>query len=353
LSRNVNLRRIQVWALSIVVLSLVIVLCKLSWGAVGPSKIGMMVRLVNTDPATVTREFDLMAAMHVTWVRADFDWSAIEVNRGEFNWAYSDGVVKEASARRMTVLPILSHTPVWARPAGTNSSTPPGHVSDFADFARAAAARYAPLGLHTWEIWNEPNISDFWQPAPDANRYGELFRAAAATVRAVDPIATLLIGGLTRGSDTADGSRISQTKYVEQLYANGAAQLATAIAVHPYSFPSLPIGANAGVVGGIDDVPALHQVMERHGDGGKMVWITEFGAPTGTDSDAVSDIDQAIAIMQARKLVQKWRWAGPLIYFELRDRGTNLAVDEENFGVVRTDLSLKPAGKALIAQHIT
>lgn len=307
----------------------------------------MMVRL-NGNPATVAREFGLMTAMHVTWIRADFDWSAIEVNRGQFDWSYPDAVVKEASARRMSVLPVLSHTPVWARPAGTTSSAPPEHPADFADFARAAAVRYGPLGVHTWEIWNEPNINDFWQPAPDAGKYGELFRATADTVHPIDPNATLLIGGLTRGTDTANGSRISQITFVERLYGNGAAQVADGIAVHPYSFPSLPAQANAAVVGGLDDVPALHRVMARHGEGRKKVWITEFGAPTGTASDAVSDGDQVRTILLAHKLVQKWDWAGPLIYFELRDRGTNPAIDEENFGVVRTDLSLKPAGKALI-----
>lgn len=344
-----NVRTIRLLALSILVLGLVVVIPELPWRAAVPPKIGMMVRILNADSATVTREFDLMAAMHVTWVRADFDWSAIETSRGEFDWAYPDAIVIEAAARRMNVLPILSHTPDWARPSGTSNSTPPSHVADFADFARAVAARYAPLGLHTWEIWNEPNISYFWQPAPDANKYGELFRATAAKVRAVDPMATLLIGGLTSGTDTANGSRVSQTSYVEQLYRNGAAQVADAIAVHPYSYPWPHAKV---VVGGLDDLPRLHVVMQRHGDGGKKVWITEFGTPTGSASDAVSDNDQAVTLMRARKIVEKWSWAGPLIYFELRDRGTNPAVDEENFGVVRRDLSLKPAAKALIAERI-
>jgi polysaccharide biosynthesis protein PslG len=337
------------WALSAVFLGLVLVLGELSFGAVGPSRIGMMLQLHGTDPATVAREFDLLAEMHVTWVRASFDWPTIEGNRGEFDWAYPDEVVKQASARRMSVLPILSHTPAWARPAGTTTTSPPDHVSDFAAFAGATAARYAPSGVHTWEIWNEPNINSFWQPAPNANAYGELFRATATSIRVADPNATLLIGGLTSGPDAADGSRIAQRTYVEQLYNNGTAQLADAIAVHPYSFqwPHAVV-----VVGGLDDVPALHKLMERHGDGGKKVWITEFGAPTGTAADAVSDIEQAMTILHALKLVQKWVWAGPLIYFELRDAGTNPAVDEDNFGVVRRDLSLKIAGKALIAQHI-
>lgn len=346
--RDVNVHTLVMLAFSLIVLSLVPGLCT-SCGTSRPGPIGMMVRLYGADAASVAREFDLLTAMHVTWVRVDFEWPTIEGNHGKFDWAYTDAVVKEASARRLNVLGILSHTPAWARPASTTTSNPPDHVSDFAEFARATVARYSPLGVHTWEIWNEPNVSAFWQPAPDANRYGELFRAAATTMRAVDPVATLLIGGLTSGGDLADGSRISQAKYVEQLYGNGTAQAADAIAVHPYSFAWPHAHA---VIGGLDDVPALHQIMERHGDGGKNVWITEFGVPTGTASDAVSDKDQAATIMHARKLVQKWSWTGPLIYYELRDGGTNPAIDEENFGVVRKDLSLKPAGEALIQQQI-
>jgi hypothetical protein len=98
-------------------------------------------------------------------------------------------------------------------------------------------------------------------------------------------------------------------------------------------------------------VPALYQLMQRHGDGAKQVWITEFGAPTGTAAVAVSDQDQANTIMQARKLVKNWPWAGPLIIYELRDGGTDPAVNGENFGMVRRDFSLKPAGTALVEQH--
>jgi hypothetical protein len=348
LNRHEPLHRIQVWALSIVVLSVVLVVSVMSWGAVGPSKIGMMVQLHGTDSATVGREFDIMAKMHVTWIRASFDWPTVETNRGQLNWAYTDEVVREASARGMSVVGILSHTPAWARPPGTTSAHPPDDPAEFADFARTVAARYGPLGVHTWEIWNEPNIYSFWPPAPDANKYGELFRAAAAAIRPVDPSATLLIGGLTSGADAPDGSRISQTTFLEQLYRNGTAQAADAVAVHPYSFlwPHAVV-----VVGGLEQLPALHQVMEQHGDGRKKLWITEFGAPTGTAPDAVSDRSQAITIMSARSLIQKWTWVGPLIYFELRDSGTDPAVVDDNFGVVRRDLSLKPAGEALLAQQ--
>ncbi|BBY63359.1 cellulase family glycosylhydrolase [Mycolicibacterium helvum] len=344
--------RIRLWALPFAVFGLVIALYSggtvPSWGKSQPSKIGMMVRLLDADPAAVSRVFDLMVKMHVSWVRADFFWPLIEPERGEFNWTYSDEIVKQASARGMNVVAILSHTPEWARGAGTTSDHPPDLMSDFANFARVTAARYAPMGVHTWEVWNEPNSDFFWAPAPDANQYGKLFRATAAAIRGVDPKATLLTGGLTTGDDEADGSTISQMTFVNQLYANGTAQLADAIAVHPYTFPSLPSDTDAEVTGGINELPALHRLMEQHGDGAKKVWITEFGAPTGTATAAVSDNDQANTILHARDLVDQWPWAGPLIYYELRDGGTNPADEGENFGMVRRDFSLKPAGQALI-----
>ena len=308
----------------------------------------MSVRLLGADPTTFSRVFDLMSEMNVTWVRADFDWSAIEGVRGRFDWAYTDHVVNEASARGMKVLAVLDYTPGWARPAGTTSHTPPNDVNLYAEFARAAVQRYAGRGVGAWEIWNEPNISDFWEPAPDADRYGDLFRAGAAAIRSTDPNASVITGGLTRGTDKSDGTRISQTTFLAQLYDNGTAQMADAIGIHPYSFPWLPSQSDPSLVGGFDDLPALHRLMTRRGDDDKQIWITEFGAPTGTDAGAVSDDDQATAIAQARKRVQSWSWAGPLIYFELRDGGTNPAAAEQNFGVALRDLRLKPSGEELL-----
>lgn len=339
-------RRILVWLF--LPLALMGIIAALPFKTPRPAELGMCIDISNADEATVRREFDLMAAMKVTWIRADFDWSWIEFHRGRFNWEYPDRVVREASARGMKVVALLDYTPQWARQPGTTSHVPPEQVSDYANFARAAAARYAPLGVRTWEIWNEPNTSDFWQPRPDPKRYGELFKAAVSAIRAVDPGATLLTAGLTRGADSADGTTISQTTFLERLYADGAAQLSSAIAIHPYSFPWLPTQHNPALVGGFNELPLVHDLMARHGDAAKKVWITEFGAATGSVFGAVSATDQAATVMQSRRQVQFWDWTGPLIYYELRDAGTDRSDLQQNFGLVRHDLTLKPAAKALM-----
>ncbi|KUI43262.1 beta-galactosidase [Mycobacterium sp. IS-1590] len=317
-----------------------------------PVQIGMTVHSRGADAANIERQFDIMTDMNVKWVRVDIGWAWIETERGQFDWAYTDKVVSEATAHGMNVLAVLATTPAWARSSvpghsGISAYSRPVRLSSLADFARIAAERYAPRGVHSWEIWNEPNMRKFWPPRPDAGEYGALFRAIAEVIRSVDPAATLLIGGLSPRYDLSP-TETSPVDYLEQLYRNGSAQLADAVAAHPYSFPAMPMESPQRMIGGFKDLPALYDVMAKHGDGRKKIWITEFGAPTGTGQYAVSENDQAASIVQAREQLERWDWSGPLIYYELVDGGTDLNEPEENFGVLRDNLEPKPAAIALM-----
>jgi GH35 family endo-1,4-beta-xylanase len=312
----------------------------------------MTVHFRGADAATVKRQFDLMAEMNVTWVRIDIDWSVIESEQSQLDWTSTDTLVEQAAAHRMNVLGVLAFSPAWTRSSAPDPSpnakhSRPDEVTSYANFARVAAERYTARGVRSWEIWNEPNTSKFWPPRPDADEYGNLFRAAAEAIRGVDPEATLLIGGLAPKFDVPQ-AELPPADFLEQLYGTGAAQLADGIAVHPYTFPALPMDTDQRTVGGFKDLPALRAVMEKHGDSRKQIWITEFGAPTGTGPYAVSEADQEAALLQARQQVDRWDWAGPLMYYELVDGGADPGDLEQNFGVLREDLSPKLAADALM-----
>lgn len=324
----------------------------LSCGTSAPAvEIGMTVHSRGADDTTVSRQFDLMAEMNASWVRVDLDWSAIEPQRGQFDWAYPDLVVDRAAAHGINVLAVVAFSPDWARTTTGDPATAkharPDQLADYATFARTAAERYTPLGVHTWEIWNEPNTRKFWPPRPDADEYADVFRAAADAIREVSPESTLLIGGLSPKFEEPE-SETAPVVYLEQLYANGTAQLADGIAVHPYSFPAWPMDPRPRTDGGFYHLPDVRAVVERNGDDRKKLWITEFGAPTGTGPYAVSEDDQAAALLQARDQIRQWDWAGPLIYYELVDGGTDTDDTEQNFGLLRTDLSPKRVAQALM-----
>ena len=160
----------------------------------------------------------------------------------------------------------------------------------------------------------------------------------------------MLIGGLAPQPDPPSVGT-TPASYLEQLYRDGAAQLADGIAIHPTAFPRCPWRKSGQAAGGFKDLPALHAVMAEHGDGQTKIWITEFGAPTGTSPNALTAQGQAITLLQAREQVEHWDWAGPLIYYELVNGGTDPVDKEQNFGVLRQDLTLKLAALALMATN--
>lgn len=338
------------------VLALVLVaLMALSCQSEAPASrvpIGMTVHPRGADAANIERQFELMAAMGVTWVRVDLAWAWMESQQGNLEWGYTDKVVEEATARGMKVLAVFSSTPQWARPPDSGDDAASNYVrpvdlTSYANFAGVAVERYAPRGVHHWEVWNEPNVNQFWPAKPDADEYGRLFKVVAEAIRKADGEATVLVGGLAPKYDESPNEE-SPFDYLERLYANGTAQMADAIAVHPYTFPALPMADKQRMVGGFKDLPDLRRVMVEHGDSDKKVWVTEYGAPTGTSSHAVSEEDQARALIEARRQLAQWDWAGPLIYYELVDGGTDLSYDQDNFGVLRTNLEPKPAADALM-----
>lgn len=53
------------------------------------------------------------------------------------------------------------------------------------------------MGVHTFEIWNEPNYAQFWPSAPNAAEYVTMLKAGYAAVKTADPGATVLMGGLS------------------------------------------------------------------------------------------------------------------------------------------------------------
>ncbi|MFZ0834118.1 MAG: hypothetical protein WAM92_13740, partial [Mycobacterium sp.] len=59
--------------LSFALIGLTVLACQKS--PAREAEIGMTLHFRGADAATIKRQFDLMAAMNVTWVRMDVDWS--------------------------------------------------------------------------------------------------------------------------------------------------------------------------------------------------------------------------------------------------------------------------------------
>jgi hypothetical protein len=297
-----------------------------------------------SSDADMDRELDLAQQTGANVVRVDVAWGSLEdQGKGRFSPWYSaklDRFVAGAAARGMKVIAGLGTTPCWASSAPDTikqncqgdwwgrgvAAYAPSNPADYADIARWVTSRYGTQ-LAALEIWNEPNLaSKQFLNAPDqAATYSTLLKAAYPAAKAGNADVPVLAGALS-STDQA---------FLAAMYANGVKGSYDAISVHPYADP------------GFVKLGAFRAVQQANGDN-TPIWATEFGWPTGTSTGwSVSETAQANNIRQAFADLDRLPYVQAATVYNLRDKGTNAAESEDNFGLVRRDYSPKAAYQAL------
>ena len=226
----------------------------------------------------------------------------------------------------------------------------PADPGEFGRFAGDVADRYSDSVTH-WEIWNEPNLTAFFTPQPDVGAYADLLVAASDAIRNVDPGTVVITGGLSPGTD--NGSDIAPTTFLTELYDEGVSPAFDVVGMHPYSYPALPSDASTSDWNSFYRMREMRTVMVERGDSDKPIWATEFGAPTGTDADAVGPTEQADILRDGITEQRALGFVDKLFVYSLFDRGTEVADREQNFGVLAHDGALKPAWDVLRTAAVT
>ena len=123
-----------------------------------------------------------------------------------------------------------------------------------------------------------------------------------------------------------------------------------AVGSHAYSYPALPSDPTTAAWNSFYRLPILHQAMAAAGVGDRSVWITEFGAPTGTTSRSVTEARQAEIVTDGARYAQTFPWVARTFFYNHRDVAPATSADPETqFGLSRVDGSHKPAWDALAA----
>lgn len=301
----------------------------------------------NSSPDEVRRELELAHDAGAHFVRVDVDWSRIEPERGTLDWSSTDQVVDAVIAAGMVPTGLVAYTPRWAaNPADGPPDTHfrPRDPALFARFAETAAIHFRAR-IPVWEVWNEPNLTDFYKPTPNLDEYTALLTATYKALKSVDTELIVVSGGL---SPAIDGNGdITPVMFTEGLYARGANRYFDALGMHPYTFPALPDDPSTAPWNAFLQMWQMHDVMARGEDGAKTIWMTEFGAPTGNAPDAVTEQVQAQTIKTVLTRARETSWLGPAFVYSLRDMGTDPSDREQNFGLLRRDFSAKPSYSAI------
>ncbi len=145
----------------------------------------------------VQRHMQVARAAGAKYLRCAFTWNAIEHEEGKYNWTFWDMLVDEAEKNGIQLIPYVAYTPEWAAESSDQFwKRPPRDPKLYADFMYQIASRYRGR-IHSWEIWNEPDITEYWMGSLDG--FAKLVRQAAAAIRKADPNATLILAGMSKG----------------------------------------------------------------------------------------------------------------------------------------------------------
>jgi hypothetical protein len=212
----------------------------------------------------------------------------IDVGGVPTDWSFTDRIVRETAARGLGVLPVVLEAPGWAALYPGTFGSPPADVDAYARFVAALAVRYGPNGsfwvenptvpktpIRDWQIWNEPNIKDFWTKQPSYQAYTQLLRATRSKLKRADPSARIVLAGLVNRS----------WDYLTPLYKAGARRYFDVAAIHPFT---------AKLNGVITIIRRNRKVMRRYNDARKPLLLTEISW-TSTGPDGIAE-DQFIGI---------------------------------------------------------
>jgi hypothetical protein len=297
----------------------------------------------------VHQDFSLIKQTGARWVRLDAEWSVIQPQpppmppqQPHYTWTWLDRAIPEANADGLNVLLVLNLSPGWANGGAPSDHYAPttAHIPDYVRFATAVVQRYAPQGVHTYEVWNEPNNASFWLPQPDANAYTQLLRAAYPAIHAADSQATVLNGGLAALGDPSYSGSVGEApeRFLNEMYlaSGGTAQgYFDALSDHVYSGPDSPTAPS--IKAGFCRTANINAIMNSFHDQ-KPIWATE----AGQDSTEVNQQTQATYIAQYATMWKQWNFpTGPIFIHTLRDVGSS------TFGLLHRDLTHKPAYDAL------
>ncbi len=308
----------------------------------------------NEDPGPGS--FELQATLAMPVRRFPVPWSSVQADPERWVWTRFDARYERALSLGLRPLLVAIGAPCWAR--ATGPACEPGSAGvpaaglepQWAEYVRRLAGRY-PRALGV-EVWNEPNITSLFPPAPDPVRFTTLLQAAHAAVKSADPEMPVISGGLFP-SAVSGSFATADSEFLEAMLAAGAAESLDGIGAHPY-----PTGDGTGAISSEYRLvnmelalARLRSVRDEHGDDSIPIWITEMGLSTESAAGfpaAAAEAEQSELLLEMIETVD----ASPDVPVALVHRLTDvepgsspssLEQVESGFGVFRSDGSPKPA----------
>ena len=209
------------------------------------------------DAAALGETAAAMQDLGVERFRFEVPWRELQpMGPRRYAWQKLDTILDALERRGIDPLPVVTYTPAWAMAsADTTGAAMPRDPGLFGDLMAALARRYRGR-CSFWELWNEPDHPHSWSGA--LRDYVRLILEPGATaVRAADPGATIVLGGL------------AHHRNLEAIHAAGGGPSYDVASIHNYPRRPSPWTVNRVV-------RQTRSVLRRAGLP-RELWLTECG----------------------------------------------------------------------------
>lgn len=281
-----------------------------------PSCLGVNIHFVGREDDQVER----IAKAGFRFIRMDFHWSTVEKEKGIYDFRAYDELVASLASRGIRSLFILDYgNPLYDRGLAPRTEE---CRNAFAKFAAQAARHFRGRGI-LWEIWNEPNLAQFWRPSPNPEHYIRLVEAVSRAMRQEDPECTILAPALS-GWDFG---------FLETVCRLGLLKYVDAVSVHPYGC-SVPEDAERYYA-------KVRRIIAEYKPEGKSIPVVS--GEWGYSAVGGFSVERQAEYLVRMFLVNLMNDVRLSIWYDWRDDGPDPDEREHHFGTVYLDLREKPA----------
>ncbi len=280
---------------------------------------------------------ELASQANIDWVRLGLYWQDVELSRGQFDFQADDALIASTRATQLNVLAILAYSTTWSTSApadspGNLTHFPPRDYGEWANYVAAIVTRYKS-DVHYWEVWNEPDLAEFWNGTPA--QYAALLDVTSSTIKQIDPTATVVLGG--QAFQDLPGHPASE--FPTQILADADYPAAANFDIAAFHYYLPPNAAP-------QHFAEFKAALTRFGIGDRPVWITEAGLPScptlmGADQDRGFEAQAQWLDRTLPSLVDLG--ASRVFWFQLDEN----PYAPSGFGLLGPDLCTRPAYVAL------
>ena len=192
-------------------------------------------------------------------------WPSLEPRRGEWQFERLDGYVDLAERHHVDLLLPLALTPAWASSdtqqvsssASTSMPKPPD-LGLWRQYVYAVASRYRGR-IHAYEIWNEPNMDQFYSGS--VRQMVGIVREARGALKQVD--STILV---VSPAPVGEGG----LRWLQEFFAIGGGSYVDIIGYHFYVINEPPEALR-------ERIARVRGIMAAYGLENRPLWNTETG----------------------------------------------------------------------------